>query len=67
MAIGDKAYRDLVPEGAREIVATEGLGELNRFSPGPESEPYYPDSIQAVLQQATAGPSEQHNGNGRAH
>jgi hypothetical protein len=52
MAIGDRAYRDLVPEEAREAVAEQGLSELNRFSFGPDAQPYYPESLRTVFQHA---------------
>jgi hypothetical protein len=50
MAIGDKAYRDLVPEEAREAVSDQGLSELNQFSFGPDLQPYYPRSVRSVFQ-----------------
>ena len=58
MAIGDRAYRDLVPKEAREAVADQGLRELNRFSGGPDAQPYYPESVRSVFEKTVtvAGP-----------
>jgi len=54
MAIGEKAYRTVVPEEAKQLAADMGLGRPNQFIAGGEAPPYLPDSVRSILEMAEA-------------